>query len=88
MSNPETKTVTLKFRRRLVAKGVDEDLCDLGPGVLYEDTITYEVPPETTEKDLAEAVVRDTADIVSKLVTMEVDEVKESEPEPAPESGE
>lgn len=84
MSNPKTKTVTLKFRRRLVAKGVDEDICDLGPGVLYEDTITYDVPETAPEEEIAQAVVRDTADIISKLVAMEVDEVKESEPEPSP----
>lgn len=84
----ETTTTTMKFRRRLVAKGVSEDLCDLGPGVLYEDTISYDIPKGTPEKQIAEAVVRDTGDILEKLVTMEIDDVTESAPAPAPESGE
>jgi len=71
------KSQSLTFVRKVIAKGVSEDICDLGPGVLYQDEITYtnSRPGNFVESQrtmLAAQITRDTEDLLAKLFTVEI----------------
>jgi hypothetical protein len=76
----EEAPAVVTLTRKVIARGMEEDLCDLGPGVLYQDDITYtnDKPGPFNEDELKVRAVKDTQDLLSNLFSVEIDE-KESE---------
>jgi hypothetical protein len=79
MPKKKEKPQVLTFTRKVIAKGVSEDICDLGPGVLHQDDITYtnNRPGPFNETLLAAKIVEDTQDLLTKLFSVEIEQ-KES----------
>ena len=75
MPKKKEKPQEVTFTRKVIANGVSEDICDLGPGVMYQDDITYtnDKPGPLNEKLLQARVVQDTQDLLVKLFTVEIE---------------
>jgi hypothetical protein len=75
------QTFKITLTRKVLAKKEDGDLCGLGPGVLYQDDITYETDKPSNEVSpmLAAQVVRDTQDLLEELFAVEVEVKTEAE---------
>jgi hypothetical protein len=76
MPKKKEKPESVTLVRKVIAKGVSEDICDLGPGVLYQDEITYtnDRPGPFSQPQLAAQVVNDTQDLLTKLFSVEVEQ--------------